>query len=452
MNKQTLSNMDPSRRKILKNTSAVAAGIGIGLPWGEKALAATRKAAPSDTVNLALIGAKNRGFHVLRHHLALGDAKCVALCDVDEAVLNDRANELKELGHKPRLYQDYRKMLENKDIDAVIIGTPDHWHCLPYVHACEQGMDVYVEKPMANTIEECNVMVRAAHKYNRVVQVGQQQRSSPHWAEIMKKIASGDLGKLRKVEMWANFNYAVGAKVTADTPVPKGVDYDLWLGPAPLRKTFNTNRFHGNWRMWWDYGGGLMTDWGVHLIDMGLWAGGLKSDPAQVLAYGKNLSFEDHAHETYDTMSVTWPLDDYVLTWEHTAGTQNGPYDKPYGIRFICDQATVLADRGGYRIVPEWDDVKKAGKVEEFTRGREQTPYEFHARNFIDCIKDRKETVCPPETGRQVAVFANLANIAVRTETYKLDWDGKSNRFTNSDEANKFIVPEYRSPWEFPKV
>lgn len=175
------------------------------------------KAAPSDIINVGLIGCKNMGFGVLKKHLEFEDARCVAMCDVDENILNERAAEVeKNYAHKPSKYSDFRKLLENKDIDAVIVSTPDHWHCLPMIYACEAGKDVYVEKPMANSIEECNLMVKAANKYKRVVQVGQQQRSGVLWGDIMRTIKSGSLGKLRKVEIWGNFNYGVGGKKVPD--------------------------------------------------------------------------------------------------------------------------------------------------------------------------------------------------------------------------------------------
>ncbi|MDH5397397.1 MAG: Gfo/Idh/MocA family oxidoreductase [Cyclobacteriaceae bacterium] len=445
--------MDKSRREALKQGVTLATGLGLAGSYGNRLFAIGKKTAPSDRVNLALIGCRNRGYHVLENHLKLADTKCVALCDVDSEVLEKRSAEIKEkYGQKPKVYTDYRKMLENKDIDAVIIGTPDHWHCLQLVHACEAGKDVYVEKPMANSIEECNVMVNATRKYKRVVQVGQQQRSSRHWQEIMKTIQSTKLGKLRKVEMWANFNYGVGGEKVSDSPVPKSVDYNLWLGPAPKRKTFNTGRFHGNWRMWWDYGGGLMTDWGVHLIDMGLWAGPVSGAPQVTLAYGDNLSFPDHARETYDTMSVTWPLTDYIMTWEHTAGTQNGPFDKPYGIRFICDKATILADRSGYKTIPEWDQQRETHQAEAEEVKRYSTEYDMHAGNFIDCIKSREDPICTVEDGRRVALYAHMANIAVRTGELKLQWDDANNRFAGSDKANQYIAPKYREPWVLPQV
>ncbi|HEX7583160.1 MAG TPA: Gfo/Idh/MocA family oxidoreductase, partial [Prolixibacteraceae bacterium] len=350
-----------------------------------------------------------------------------------------------------KLYGDYRKLLENKDLHAVIIGTPDHWHCLPMVNACEAGLDVYVEKPMANSIEECNLMVKAANRYNRVVQVGQQQRSGSHWNKINQMIKSGRIGTLRKVNIWGNFNYGIGLPVTADTPVPPGVDYDMWLGPTPLR-SFNPTRFHGDWRMFWNYGGGLMTDWGVHLIDMALWAKDVTTPPKKILASGANLSFKQNAHETYDTMSVIFEMDDYQITWQHTAGVQNGPWDKMYGMEFVGDNGTILADRGGYKIIPAWDEEKKANKTEPETFDKGGENHQEHARNFIDCIKSRKKPVCTPEIGRAVAIAAHSANIAVRSGENLLLWDESKGRFSNSEKANQYIVPEYRKPWALPKV
>ena len=440
--------MTKSRRTFIKQSIYTAAGTGILGTLGTSAFAAAGKKDPSDIVNVALIGCRNKGFGILKNHLAFPDVKVIAMCDVDNNILEERAVEIQKTFHqKSRLYRDFRKLLENRDIDAVIIGTPDHWHCLPMIYACEAGKDVYIEKPMANSIEECNLMVKAALRYDRVVQVGQQQRSGKHWIEIMDVIKSGKLGKLRKVEIWANFNGGIGSKRIPDEPVPEGIDYDFWLGPAPMRNTFNMNRFHGNWRRWWDYGGGLMTDWGVHLLDMALWAGDVEAAPKTVLSYGDNLSFADHAREVYDTMSVVYPLDDYVISWEHTAGTQNGPYDKNYGLRFVCDNASVIANRGGYRIAPELNRG-----LEEFESAKGRENHDLHSRNFIECIKSREETACPPKVGRQVALYTHMANIAARTGDSKLEWDDTNNRFTNSEKANSFVVPEYRKPWSLPKL
>ncbi|MEM1137100.1 MAG: Gfo/Idh/MocA family oxidoreductase [Bacteroidota bacterium] len=443
--------MKIDRRKFIKHSAKVTAvsGVATTLPFN---LFSSGRTKPNDTVNIGLIGCKSRGFHVLEQHLKLSNVHCSAVCDVDEQLMVEKVAAIEEkYGQKAKIYKDYRKMLEDKEIDAVIIGTPDHWHCLQTIHACQAEKDVYVEKPMANSIEECNLMVNAARKYARVVQVGQQQRSSPVWKEVMDYIGTGKLGKLRRVNIWANFNYAVGALKTPDTTVPKGVDYDMWLGPAS-KVPFNLARFHSSWRFFWDYGGGLMTDWGVHLIDMAMWAGNLKGGPKTTLAYGDNLSYPERAREAYDTMSVIYPNEDYIIQWEHTAGVQVGPYKHLYGITFKGDNGTIFAHRGGWELNPEWDNDKKAFKIEKIDFKKGKNGHSLHAVNFIDCIKSRKDPVCTVETGRDVALYAHIANIAVRTGSYKLQWDDTDNKFINAKEANKYVKPNYRKPWELPKT
>jgi predicted dehydrogenase len=439
-----------NRRKFIRSTSATAVGAGVFsiLPSGIRTL----HAAPSDRINIALIGCKNQGFWDLKCHLNYSDANCVALCDVDSKVLNDRAAEIKKTyNQSPRIYNDFRKMLEQKDIDAVIIGTPDHWHCLQLVYACQAGKDVYVEKPMANSIAECNVMVKASNYYKRIVQVGQQQRSGFVFLESMKMIKDGTIGKLRKVNVWGNFNYGTGSVPVPDGPVPEGVDYDMWLGPAPLRP-FNINRFHGSWRHFWDYGGGLMSDWGVHLLDMGLWAKDLVEAPPQVLTYASNSSTEKKVRDTFDTMTVVYPKKDYVINWDMTAGVQQGPYEKLYGLAFIGEKGTIVTDRNSYQVFPEWDDEKKAlkTKAKSYKEGKES--HAEHARNFLDCIKSRKVPACPPELGRVAALHAHIPNICARTGEPILLWDDLNSRFTNNEKANGLIKPEYRAPWTFPKI
>ena len=442
--------MKLNRRNFIQKVSVSAAGAGVYsiLPSGIW----KQKVSPSDKINLALIGCNSQGFWDLICHLNYPDTNCVALCDVDSKVLNERAEEItKKYNQTPKLYSDFRKMLEQKDIDAVIIGTPDHWHCLQLVYACQAGKDVYVEKPMANTIAECKVMVDAANYYKRVVQVGQQQRSGFVFQESMKMIKDGTIGKLRKVNIWGNFNYGTGSTPVADGPVPEGVDYDMWLGPAPLRP-FNMNRFHGSWRHYWDYGGGLMSDWGVHLLDMGLWATDLVEAPPSVLTTAANSSTEKKVRDTFDTMTVTYPKADYIMNWDMTAGVQQGPYQKLYGLAFIGEKATIVTDRNSYQVFPEWDEEKKAGKAEAkvFKEGKES--HAEHAGNFLDCIKSRNATACTPEMGRVAALHAHIPNISARIGEPLLAWDDANSRFTNSEKANTFITPEYRAPWKFPKL
>jgi predicted dehydrogenase len=437
-----------NRRNFIKTSTVLSAGAGALL----SSTVLSARVAPNDKINVALIGCRNMGFGILKKHLENPDVNCVAMCDVDAKLLDERAAEIsKDFQQKPKLYKDYRKVLEQKDIDAVIIGTPDHWHCLIMVDAVAAGKDVYVEKPMANSIEECNIMVKAANYYKRVVQVGQQQRSNAIFNEVMKMIKAGTIGTLRKVNIWANFNYGLGARPTMDGPVPEGVDYDMWLGPASKRP-FNRSRFHGSWRHFWDYGGGMFSDWGVHLIDMGLWVKDQVKAPAQVLTFAANNSGSDMMRETFDTMNVIYPIEDYVINYDMTAGVQKGPYDNTYGIAFIGNKATIKVDRHHYKLIPEWDDDKKEDMIEakEVDGGHEA--HGEHVRNFIDCVKSRKTPVCPPEKGRAAALHVHMANISARVGEPFLIWDDTNNRFTNCEKANSYIVPNYRAPWTLPKI
>ena len=314
------------RRKFIGTTMLTAAGTGMAsvVP----AIARQPLTPPSDTINVALIGCRNMGFGILEHHLSNSGVNCLAMCDIDQNVLYEKAADVKKrFNQTPKIYSDFRKLLEQKDIDAVIIGTPDHWHCLITVYALQAGKDVYVEKPMANSIAECNIMVNAAKYYsNRIVQIGQQQRSGFIFQKAMELIKTGRIGKLRKINIWANFEYGAGQKIVPDEPVPAGVDFDMWLGPAPKR-SFNRTRYHGVWRMFWDYGGGLVSDWGVHLLDMGIWAKDVTTPPKKVLVYGANTFHEPRSRETFDSMSVIYPYDDFVINYDVTAGVQKGPYD-----------------------------------------------------------------------------------------------------------------------------
>jgi predicted dehydrogenase len=442
--------MKLDRRSFIKKTSATAAGAGLYSIMPSSVWSSPVSA--GEKVNVALIGCRSQGYTDLRCALDTGEVNCVALCDVDSTVLTRRAENIKSTyKQEPKLYNDFRKMLEQKDIDAVIIGTPDHWHCLMLVYACQAGKDVYVEKPMANTIAECRIMVQASDYYKRIVQVGQQQRSGYPFIESMKLIKDGTIGKLRKVNIWSNFNYGTGARIAEDSLVPEGVDFDMWLGPAPLRP-FNQSRFHGNWRHFWDYGGGLMSDWGVHLLDMGLWAKDLVEAPPVVMTYAANSSSEKKMRETFDTMSVTYPKSDFVINWDMTAGVQQGPYEKLFGIAFIGENATIVTDRASFQVYPEWDNVKKAGKIEPrvFKEGKESHPE--HMRNFLDCVKSRKQPVCPPELGRVAALHAHIPNIAGRINEPVLQWDDKNQRFVNNKKANELVTPQYRAPWTLPKI
>ncbi len=438
--------MQTNRRGFIKRSAALGMGLG-AFPLVVNADAFSA----NDKVVVGVIGLAGMGWSNLQSILRVPGVECGALCDVDNNVLHNRAVETENLtGKKPALYGDFRKMLEQKDIDAVIVATPDHWHCLQMVYACQEGKDVYLEKPVANSIQECNILIDAVKHYNGVVQVGQWQRSDPHWMDSVKYLHEGHIGRIRLVKVWSYVGWKGAVPVVPDQPAPQGVDYDMWLGPAPERP-FNPNRFHHNFRWYWDYAGGLMTDWGVHLLDYGLF--GMESYvPDAVMSTGGKYAYPDDDMQTPDTQVATYDFGDFALIWDHTIGIYGANYGRGHGVAFIGDHGTLVVDRGGWEVIPE---ASGTGVKE----GLERIPVQestgqgldLHMENFINCIKTREKPNCDIETGAHIARFAHLGNIAHRLGR-KLYWDGENQRFADDPEADAFIDVEYRAPWELPSL
>lgn len=433
-----------TRRDFLKKmgTLAMAGAVSPSLVNAKSPKASVMGA--NDRINIGLIGCRSMGWTDLLNAINVPGVECVALCDIDKNILDSRAAELtKNKGKKPEIYGDYRKLLERKDIDAVLIGTPDHWHCLQLVDACAAGKDVYVQKPIANSIAECDMMAKAAKHYNRVVSVGQQQRSAKLWIEMKKFVDSGQLGHISRVNVWANFRYAAILNPAKDSEVPAHIDFDMWLGPAPER-TYNASRHHGSWRMFWDYGGGLLTDWGVHLLDMALWGMNVKDMPKRVMATGGNWAYPDNFAETFDTMSVIYEFDDFVMTWNNTT-IESGPYGKNYGVEFVGTNGTLVANREGWEVYP------LQGKCEAAKCTPDYQDLPLHHANFYNCMRTRNmQTACTIDNGAMCAKYAHLGNISARVGS-ALVYDNEKQRFDNK-EANKLIKPTYRKGWEFPKL
>ena len=439
-----------SRRRFVRDSSTVFGAMMI--PGVLRARPG--RVPPSDQVRVGVIGVNGMGFSDLGSILKIPEVECGALCDVDDSVLNRRAAEVeRNTGVKPSLYSDFRALLEDPDIDAVIIGTPDHWHCLMMVMACEAGKDVYVEKPLANSIGECDLMIAAAEQYGTVVQAGQWQRSGAHWSDAAAYVQSGEIGRIRLVKAWAYQGWMKAIPVKPDGPVPEGVDYDMWLGPAPDRP-FNPNRFHFNFRWFWDYAGGLMTDWGVHMIDMVHYAMG-DAGPKGVAANGGKFAYPDDASETPDTLQATFEFDDYSMLWEHATGIDLGPYGRNHGVAFIGNRGTVVADRQKWEIIPETENIDR--KLSYLTKPmpvqqrRDDGGLDAHMVNFVECIKTREQPKCSTPVAARAAVTAHLGNIAFKTGR-RLMWDDATQAFPGDEEANAMLVPEYRSPWTLPSV
>ena len=443
-----------SRRKFVKNIANTMVLAGSASIPAAFSIPAYIKKMPSNTIRLGAIGLKGIGWANTQSFKKHADAEVVAFADIDQNINTQRKEEFKKLyNEEVQLFSDYRKLLENKDIDAVLINTPDHWHTLQLLHTLEAGKHAYIEKPLANSIEECLLLEKAVAKYGKIVQVGQQQRSGQHFKDAIKWLHEGQLGKIRNVRCWIfNGNKGTVLKV-ADEPVPQGVDYEAWLGPAPSRN-FNKNHFHFTFRWFWEYAGGLMTDWGVHLLDVALW--GMKNpSPIAISAQGGKFAFPDDAMQTPDTLMASYQFKDFLLTWEHTIGIGRGPFDKGHGIAFYGENGTLLIDRMGWEVIPEYK--KDAQGLKTFrinplpvqaATGDDRTE---HTRNFLDAIKLGTSLACPVQIGSQAAIVAHLGNVAYRSgETIR--WDSSNKKIISSLNAQKFGLANYRKPYSLPKI
>ncbi|MDX9946323.1 MAG: Gfo/Idh/MocA family oxidoreductase [Bacteroidales bacterium] len=434
--------MNSSRRDFLKTASVIAAGSV--LPVELLAEARKRKAGPNDKIQVGLIGVRSQGYSNLASFLKNPEVECVALCDVDKNLLDSRSADIEKLGFaRPKQYSDYRKMLDDKDIDIVIIGTPDHWHCLQFVHAQEAGKHIYVEKPMGNSIAEINIMRNAARKHGKMVQVGQWQRSQPHFVDAINYLKSGKLGRIRTCKAWSYVDWKGAVPKVPDEPVPAGVDYTTWLGPAPIRP-FNMNRFHFTWRWYWEYGNGLMTDWGVHLIDYILYGMG-KSIPSSVMAIGGKYAFPEDDMVTPDTMTAVYDFNDFTMIWEHTIGIGLGNWRRPHGMSYIGENGTLVLDRQGWEVVPEKQKIEAVPVQKNVGNG-----LDLHTRNFLDCLKNNtpEKLNASLEIGRNVALVAQMGNIAYRTGE-KVSWNDATQSFA-TETANALIKPVYHNGYKLP--
>lgn len=433
------------------------AGLGTSMLFPAEILASIRKnVSPNDRIQVGLVGCNGMGFADLLSLLKNSEVEVVALCDVDENVLQKRTTDLEKAGlKKPTWYSDYRKMLEDKDVDIVIIGTPDHWHCLQLIDAVDAGKDVYCEKPIANSVVECKAMLAKVNAGDRMVQIGQWQRSQPHFVDAINYVHSGKLGQIRLAKAWAYQGWMQSIPKLPDTPIPAGVDYKMWLGPAPERP-FNKNRFHFNFRWFWDYAGGLMTDWGVHLIDYALY--GMKaSDPKSVMALGGKFAYPDDAEETPDTLQTVYEFDGFSILWEHATGIDGGNYGRNHGIAFIGNNGTLVLDRGGWEVIPEKDrpnwDQDLGPKIEAVPLQKANgSGLDLHTTNFLEAVKTRDKSIlkAPLQVGYDAAVVCHLGNVAYKTGE-RLFWDAKKGTFNNA-KADAHLGKTYHNGWEFPKM
>ncbi len=431
-----------NRRYFLKTAAALSAGTLLSADL----LAAIRSGvSANDKIGLGVIGCKGQGWQNLTALLKVPEVECVALCDIDENILNQRKADLEKLSIQPKLYGDYRKLLADKNVDIVVVATPDHWHCLQLIDACAAGKDVFCEKPVANSIYEAQLMNKAVQHSGKVVQVAQWQRSQQHFKDAIAFVHSGKLGRVSSTKAWM---YRGGSKplpVVPDSAVPAGVNYNMWLGPAK-KHPFNKNRFHYEFRWFWDYAGGLMTDWGVHLIDMVLM--GMKAGtPKSVMATGGKYVFPADARETPDIQTALYDFGNFQMTWEHNMATGVGLYGMQHGIAFIGENGTLLLNRQGWEVKPEKDKLEALPWSKSVDSGLDK-----HAANFIDVVKSRQmqNLNCPFDAGAKVAVASHFGNVALRVGE-KIYWEEAKSKF-NIEKANQLVKPVYHNGWKLPIV
>ncbi len=423
------------RRSFLEGSVAAAAtGLGVA-----------RAAAPSETVNVAVLGC-GRGSGLARFFTRLADSQVVAICDIDNSRGAALCRQIEQIsGRRPEHVVDYRTLLERKDVDALAVATPDHWHAPVTINACLAGKDVYVEKPASHNVREGRLAVQAARKYKRIVQHGTNLRAAPHYRRAWKMLADGVIGKVMMVKAINNQRRG-RLSHRKDEPVPSGVDYDLWMGPAPKRP-FNRNRFHSGWHWLWDYGTGDLGNDGVHQVDLGRWALNLGA-PKAVSCSGAKLGWKGDAHEVPDAMVVTWEYEDLLYVFEQRDFT---PYRMPAHQNdndniFYGDAGYMMVDRDGYRV------FHQRGKPGPSFH-KKWTDDGGHYQNFITCVKNRRQEDLNADIleGHYSAMLCHLGNIAYRTGK-RLEFDGKTETFTNDKAANDLLGREYRKGYELPRV
>lgn len=444
--------------RITRRTFAQSAGVATAT-----ALSASRVLGANDRVRVGFIGVGNRGDQVLSAFLEHKDCDVAAVCDIYRPYAEFAA---KRIGGNPKLTKDYRDLIGSKDIDAVVIVTPDHWHALMCIEACAASKDVYVEKPLSLHVAEGRAMVDAARKHKRVVQCGIQRMSSPHCREAAEAIRSGAIGKVTVVRAFHVQNeWPAGIGSPKDSDPPEGFDWDAWTGPAPL-KPFNANKGFYRFRWFYDFSGGQLTNFGVHYLAQIQASLGADAPKAVVALGGKFANYDNR--EVPDTLEVLWHYpNDVLVTFSQFNATGAQPAGKPCEIEFRGTKGTMYFRTNGYEIVPELVTPNEFAARTPLDRGIEkgwrtgakahiegkvvagQIRDADHARNFLDCVKSRKTPTCDVEYGHRCTTAALIANIAHRSKAY-LEWDAKAERFTNNDAANKLLTVEYRKPYKLP--
>lgn len=425
----------PSRREFLQDAGKWAFAAAGGWTMLQGATARAARVGPNDKVGVAVIGNGGMGS---RHIEALAineNCRMVAVCDVAKSRYMRAIDTVRELsGQQPSGYQDFRKVLDRPDVDAIFVVTPDHWHPLLTILGCEAGKDVYVEKPVCTTIEEGQAMVAAARRYGRVVQAGTQQRSMPVFQKAIELVHRGRIGEVITAGAWVGVN-GWGVGETPGDP-PEGLDWDMWLGPAPW-VPYSPERY-GGFMGWHDYArGGQLTNWGVHLMDILHW--GIREDrPRSIQAIGGNYRTAPGA-DNYEAIEAIFEYKGCNVTWEQRYHNRHG--EKDYGIAFHGTDGVLYVDRGTFKVQPAELGIEEY--VGEPEKSWANPP---HHNNFFHCVRTREKPVADIEQGFRSTSTVLLAGISLKARR-RLEWDGDAERFVRDEEANRHLTRAYRAPW-----
>lgn len=441
------------RRQFLKDTSGAVATTAATL--AALNLDQVAKAAASERLRVGCVGVGGRASYLLKTFASLKEVELTAIADLDSRKLPEAIATVEKLqGKKPRAEADFRKLVDDPNIDALVVGTPDHWHAIPTILACLAGKDVYVEKPDGHNMVEGQRMVQAMRKHKRIVQMGTQARSSSHFQSAMEYIRSGKLGKCLFAKAWESARQgSIGRP--ADSEPPEGVDYDMWLGPAPKRP-FNIRRFHGNWRWFFDYGTGDLGNDGVHRLDFARWALSTAVEaageaplgmPLTVSAAGGKWYFDD-MQEWPDTLQLNYEYPGKpgkILTYEMRVWCPYNQFEESEGAVVYGDQGYIILGNNRWRAFGPKDKLLAEGSGDNDGRA--------HIQNFVDCVKSRKKPNADLETvGHPSSILCHAGNIAWRTG-HKLTLDLATETFIDDVAANALRTrTEYRKPWVLPDV
>ena len=423
------------RRRFLENSAAATVAF---TAWSSaKALRAAES--PGEKIVVGVMGINGRGRALADGFASVGGCEVAYLCDVDEKAL-DRAKATfsTQQTRRPDVVKDFRRILDDKSVDALVIAAPDHWHAPATILGCAAGKHVYVEKPLSHNPREGELAVAAARKYNKVVQMGSQRRSVPGVVEAIKRVHAGEIGKVLFARGWYN-NARPTIGIGKPAPVPATLDYNLWQGPAPERE-YHDNYVHYNWHWFWHWGTGELGNNGIHSLDICRW--GLNVDyPRRVVSGGGKYRFEDD-QETPDTHTVTYDFGDKAITWEGRSWHRHGFEGSAFGIMFYGDQGSVFIDGGVYKVLDPKDKL--------IAEGKSSFSHDPHLLNFLDCIRTGNRPAADVEEAHKSTMLCHLGNIAYRTG-HTVNLDPQTHQIVDDPAAAALWGREYRQGWE-PKV